>query len=50
MKVGAAEDGAIKEMFGLKDRMLFILERAIYAMQLADEIDPDRSNIAIPNT
>ena len=50
MKVGAAEDGAIKEMFGLKDRMLFILERAIYAMQLADEIDPDRSNISIPNT
>lgn len=50
MKVGVPEDGAIKEMFGLKDRMLFILERAIYAMQLADEIDPNRSNISIPNT
>lgn len=50
MKIGAPGDGAIKEMFGLKDRMLFVLDRAIYAMQLADDIDPDRSNISIPNT
>lgn len=50
MKVGTPEDGAIKDMFGLKDRMLFVLERAVYVMQLADDIDPDRSNISIPNT
>jgi hypothetical protein len=50
MKVGAPEDGAIKDMFSLKDQMLFVLDRAIYVMQLADDIDPDRSNISIPNT
>lgn len=50
MKIGAPEDGAIKGMLGLEDRMLLVLERAIYVMQLADDIDPDRSNISIPNT
>src|ERR1700690_3177603 len=50
MDIGAPEEGVIKEMFGLQGRMILVLERAIYAVQLADAIDPDRSNIAIPNT
>lgn len=50
MKVGTPEDGEIQQMLALSDRMLIILARAIYVMQLADNIDPDRTNISIPNT
>ena len=30
--------------------MYFAKERGIYAMQLADQIDPDRTNAALPDT
>ncbi len=50
MKIGTPEEGEIKEILSLSDRMLVVLDRAVYTIQLADEIDPDRTNIAIPNT
>ncbi|KAB2920654.1 MAG: hypothetical protein F9K30_16120 [Dechloromonas sp.] len=50
MKIGAPDDGTITEMVCVGDRMLVVMERAIHVMQLADSIDPDRNNIAIPNT
>ncbi|MFA7301936.1 MAG: hypothetical protein WC069_06520, partial [Candidatus Shapirobacteria bacterium] len=50
MKVGAPDDGKITEMVSLGDRMLVVMERAIHVMQLADSIDPGRTNISIPNT
>lgn len=50
MKVGAPDDGKITEMVSIGDRMLVVMEQAIHVMQLADSIDPSRTNIAIPNT
>lgn len=50
MKVGAPDDGKITEMVSVGDRMLVVMERAVHIMQLADSIDPARTNIAIPNT
>ncbi|MDP1525759.1 MAG: hypothetical protein Q8M20_08120 [Rhodocyclaceae bacterium] len=50
MKVGAPDDGNITEMVSVSDRMLVVMERAIHVMQLADSIDPARTNISIPNT
>lgn len=50
MKVGAPDDGKITDMVSVSDRMLVVMERAIHVMQLADSIDPARTNISIPNT
>ena len=39
------DDGTpIKEMFSLKDRMLMVTEKCTYEIQLADHIDPKRTN------
>lgn len=37
-------------MVSMGDRMLIVMERAIHVMQLADDIDPGRTNLSIPNT
>jgi hypothetical protein len=43
------DDGTpIREMFSLGDRLLLITDKCTYAVQLADQIDPDRTNPAIP--
>ncbi len=49
--VGTDEEGAIAEMLNINnERLLIIKERAIYEIQTADDIDPDRTNISLPNT
>lgn len=50
MQVGTPEDGALCEMISIGDRLHIVFEHAIYAVQVADEIDPDRTNAAVPNT
>jgi hypothetical protein len=43
-------DGSpIKEMFKLGDALLFITEKCTYRMQVADQIDPKRTNPALPH-
>jgi hypothetical protein len=51
MQVGGdGDDSAISEMIPIGDTLYMIKERSIYAVQLADQIDPDRTNAAIPDT
>ena len=49
MKVGTPEEGAITEMISLRDTLFIVKEHAIYTVKLADQIDPARSNINIPD-
>src|SRR5216684_5253407 len=43
------DDGTpIKEMFTLGDGLLMITEKCTYRVQVADQIDPDRKNPALP--
>lgn len=46
---GDPSEGVIKEMMGIGNKMYAIKERAIYSFMLADDIDPGRTNPAIPN-
>jgi hypothetical protein len=48
--VGTAEEGAIQEMISLDSALFIVKERAIYATVLADQIDPARTNISIPQS
>jgi hypothetical protein len=50
MKVGEAGDGRVCAMIDMQDSLFSIHEHAIYAVQLADQIDPQRENAALPNT
>ena len=50
MKVGKEEDGSIGAMIDMGSDLFVMHEHAVYAIRLADHIDPDRSNIAMPNT
>lgn len=51
MTVGDETDEfAICEIMVVNDRMHLIKERGIWLVQLAGEIDPDRTNDKIPNT
>lgn len=44
------DDGTpIKEMFTLGDGLLFVTEKCTYRLQMADQIDPDRKNPALPH-
>ena len=44
------EDGSpIKEMFKLREGLLLITEKCTYRIQLADQIDPNRTNPALPH-
>lgn len=47
-EIGTPEDGAIIEMKSIAGRLLVIKERAIYETVFADTIDPDRTNIDLP--
>ena len=43
------DDGTpITEMFKLDDGLLMITEKCTYQVQVADQIDPDRKNPALP--
>lgn len=48
--VGTNDDGAIMKMINIGDRLLIVKERSIYETVFADKIDPDRTNINLPNT
>ncbi len=49
MELGTPGEGRITQTISLADKLYIIKENAIYAVQLADVIDPDRTNIALPN-
>lgn len=51
MQIGNnGDDSAVSEMIPIGDTLYIVKERGIYAMQLADTIDPKRTNAAIPDT
>jgi len=50
MEVGDDSDGAVVSMATINGRMFIIKEGAIYAVSLADHIDPQRTREDIPNT
>jgi len=50
MQVGEPEDGAICQMISIGNQLHIIAEHAVFAVQLADEIDPERTNESVPNT
>jgi hypothetical protein len=43
--IGTGHEGAIKEFLNIGSMLLMIKEKAICKFQLADQIDPQRSNI-----
>lgn len=47
--IGTPEDGVVGTMVEIDGSLFFIKEKAIYAVQTADQIDPDRTNISLPN-
>lgn len=44
------DDSAITGMISLADSLLVVKEKGIYAIKLADQIDPERKNIKTPNS
>lgn len=50
MKVGMSEDGGVQTMVPMEDALYGVHAHAIYAIRLADQIDPGRTNAAVPNT
>ena len=50
MTVGTDEDGPIVLLIAAERKLYFVKRHAIYAVQLADQIDPERENPNIPNT
>jgi hypothetical protein len=44
------DDSAITGMITFGDRLLVVKEKGIYEIKLADQIDPERKNIQVPNT
>lgn len=50
MQVGNENEGSIFGMVGVADADMYIIKKhAIYRVLLADDIDPERTNIDIPN-
>jgi hypothetical protein len=47
--IGSAEDGAIRELINIKERLIVLKEKAIYESFTADTADPGRTNIKLPN-
>jgi hypothetical protein len=51
IQVGAGDDPSrVTGMFPIGDHLHIIKEGGIYEIKLADQIDPDRTNIDVPNT
>ncbi|BCG94457.1 hypothetical protein [Mesorhizobium sp. 131-2-1] len=50
MDVGDSSEGAVVGMVPTRKSLLIIKERAVYALQLADQVDPKRKNIHVPNS
>lgn len=47
--IGTKEDGAIEKMIKIGERLIVIKERSIYEFMMADDVDPERTNIKLPN-
>lgn len=47
--VGTPEEGDVETMVEIDGSLYIIKDKAIYALQHADDIDPKRTNIALPN-
>lgn len=50
MKIGRPEDGGVQTMVPMEGALYAVHAHAIYAIRLADQIDPERTNAAVPNT
>jgi hypothetical protein len=50
MQIGGPADGAISVMIDMGMALYVVKEHAIYAVQLADQVDPGRTNVAVPDT
>lgn len=50
MRIGTEEDGAVLGMLEIDGRLHILKDKAIYRIMLADETDPERTRIDIPNT
>lgn len=44
------DDSEISEIISIPDRLLVVKGKGIYEIKLADQVDPERTNIAVPNT
>ncbi len=44
------DDSAILEMISTSERLLIVKEKGVYEVKLADQVDPERTNIDTPNT
>lgn len=47
--IGTKEDGAIVKMIKIGERLIVLKERSIYEFLMADDVDPERTNIKLPN-
>ncbi len=47
--IGDDDEGGVHDMIVMKDRMLCVKDKGIYSVQLADGVDPNRTNPAIPD-
>lgn len=47
--IGTPEDGAIVGTTKIGERLIIIKEHSIYEFSLADDVDPERTNIGLPN-
>jgi hypothetical protein len=50
MTIGTPDDGEVVRMFPVDERLFIVKERAVYALQLADQIDPGRTTPSIPDS
>jgi len=50
MQIGGQEDGGVSVMIDMGSALYVVKEHAIYAVRLADQVDPERTNVAVPNT
>ena len=51
LEVSTPDDNcAISEMISIADRLLVVKGKGIYEIKLADQVDPERTNIGVPNT
>jgi hypothetical protein len=49
LRVGGEDESATKEFLSTGEKLYVIKEKSVFKIQLADEIDPDRTNPHIPN-
>ncbi len=48
MQVGEPKDGRVSLMINMGSALYVVMEHAIYAVQLADQVDPERTNAPCP--